>query len=177
VSFAQECRIHPLGESPAASKKPVASVSQLSTFNSQLRFLGLWLPRVWHGATDTPNLTPVRDRSAKSLDASRVRPLHSARFSFPGTAAFSHMSKKDRINVAIVGLGFGAEFIPIYQRHPHANMYAICQRTPEKLNAVGDAFGIAARYTNSKELLKDPKSISCTSIRRSPITAGNRSPR
>ena len=26
------------------------------------------------------------------------------------------MSKK--INIAIVGLGFGAEFIPIYQRHP-----------------------------------------------------------
>ena len=37
------------------------------------------------------------------------------------------MSKK-KINVAIVGLGFGAEFIPIYQRHPDANMYAICQR-------------------------------------------------
>ena len=24
----------------------------------------------------------------------------------------------DKINIAIVGLGFGAEFIPIYQRHP-----------------------------------------------------------
>ena len=34
-----------------------------------------------------------------------------------------------KINIAIVGLGFGAEFIPIYQRHPDANMYAICQRT------------------------------------------------
>jgi hypothetical protein len=29
----------------------------------------------------------------------------------------------DKINIAIVGLGFGAEFIPIYQRHPHANMH------------------------------------------------------
>ena len=35
----------------------------------------------------------------------------------------------DKINVAIIGLGFGAEFIPIYQHHPHTNMYAICQRT------------------------------------------------
>ncbi len=61
-----------------------------------------------------------------------------------------------KINVAIVGLGFGAEFIPIYQRHPHANMYAICQRTPEKLNAVGDAFGIGKRYTKFEDLLKDP---------------------
>ena len=42
-----------------------------------------------------------------------------------------------KINVAIVGLGFGAEFIPIYQRHPQANMYAICQRTQKKLEAIG----------------------------------------
>jgi predicted dehydrogenase len=66
------------------------------------------------------------------------------------------MSKKDRINVAIVGLGFGAEFIPIYQRHPNANLHAICQRDPKKLDAIGDAFGIGARYTDFKALLKDP---------------------
>ena len=64
------------------------------------------------------------------------------------------MAKK--INVAISGLGFGAEFIPIYQRHPDANMYAICQRNKEKLNQVGDAFGIEDRYTDYDELLKDP---------------------
>ena len=66
------------------------------------------------------------------------------------------MSKKS-INVAIVGLGFGAEFIPIYERHPQANMYAICQRTEKKLHAVGDAFGIEKRYVNFKDLLKDPE--------------------
>jgi len=60
------------------------------------------------------------------------------------------------INIAIVGLGFGAEFIPIYQRYPGANMYAICQRNPEKLQLVGDAFGIEKRYTDFDELLKDP---------------------
>jgi predicted dehydrogenase len=60
------------------------------------------------------------------------------------------------VRVAIVGLGFGAEFIPIYQRHPDAEMYAICQRNPEKLNAVGDAFGVERRYTDYQELLKDP---------------------
>ncbi|MES1225841.1 MAG: gfo/Idh/MocA family oxidoreductase, partial [Bacteroidota bacterium] len=46
---------------------------------------------------------------------------------------------KGKINIAIVGLGFGAEFIPIYQRHPNANMYAICQRNEKKLNEIGDA--------------------------------------
>lgn len=61
-----------------------------------------------------------------------------------------------RINIAIVGLGFGAEFIPIYQRHPQANLYAICQRTPKKLAAIGDAFGVEKRYTDYADLLKDP---------------------
>src|ERR1051326_3989994 len=65
------------------------------------------------------------------------------------------MSKR-KINVAIVGLGFGAEFIPIYQRHPQANMYAICQRTRKKLDAIGDAFGVEKRYDDFGELLKDP---------------------
>ena len=62
-----------------------------------------------------------------------------------------------QINIAIVGLGFGAEFIPIYQRHPQANMYAICQRTESKLNAVGDEYGIDVRYTSYDDLLADPR--------------------
>jgi len=63
---------------------------------------------------------------------------------------------KGRINVAIVGLGFGAEFIPIYQRHPNANLYAICQRSRKKLDAIGDAFGIEKRYAKFDQLLEDP---------------------
>src|ERR1041385_6663387 len=61
-----------------------------------------------------------------------------------------------KINIAIVGLGFGAEFIPIYQKHPNANMYAICQRTKAKLDEVGNAFRIDKRYTDFNELIKDP---------------------
>lgn len=60
-----------------------------------------------------------------------------------------------KLNIAIVGLSFGAEFIPIYQRHPHANMYAVCQRTPEKLNQIADHFGVLKRYTSFEELIKD----------------------
>jgi predicted dehydrogenase len=62
---------------------------------------------------------------------------------------------KQKVNVAIIGLGFGAEFIPIYQKHPNANMYAICQRTESKLNEVGNTFGIAKRYTKFDDVLKD----------------------
>lgn len=64
------------------------------------------------------------------------------------------MSAK-KVNVAIVGLGFGAEFIPIYQRHPNANMYAICQRNPEKLKKTGDTFKIDKRYAKYEEVLAD----------------------
>ncbi len=72
------------------------------------------------------------------------------------------MSDK-KFNVAIVGLGFGAEFIPLYQRHPNANMYAICQRTREKLDAVGDAFGVERRFEDYDELLRDPD-VDCIHI-------------
>jgi len=69
------------------------------------------------------------------------------------------MSKQHK--VAIIGLGFGAEFIPIYQRHPEADMYAICQRSKEKLDAIGDAFGIERRYQRYEDVLADhgPMSI------------------
>jgi predicted dehydrogenase len=63
--------------------------------------------------------------------------------------------KKDKVNIAIVGLGFGSEFIPIYQRHPDANMYAICQRNRQKLDMIGDAFGVEKRYSDYRELLRD----------------------
>jgi predicted dehydrogenase len=62
-----------------------------------------------------------------------------------------------KINVAIVGLGFGKEFIPIYQRHPNTNMYAICQRTKARLDEVGSQFGVAGRYTSFEELIRDPQ--------------------
>src|SRR5262245_464310 len=61
----------------------------------------------------------------------------------------------EKINMAIVGLGFGAEFIPIYQLHPHTRMYAICQRTRSKLDQIGDAFKVEKRYTSFEELIND----------------------
>ena len=60
-----------------------------------------------------------------------------------------------KINVAVIGLGFGAEFIPIYQKHPNANIMAICQRNEARLNEIGDAFGIEKRYASYDELLQD----------------------
>jgi predicted dehydrogenase len=64
-----------------------------------------------------------------------------------------------KVRVAIVGLGFGAEFIPIYQNHPDAEMLAICRRNRAELDKCGDQFGIpkSKRYSSYDELLKDPE--------------------
>src|SRR5262245_29058545 len=66
------------------------------------------------------------------------------------------MAADKKIRVAIVGLGFGAEFIQIYQAHPNAEMVAICRRTKKELDACGDKFGIKTRYADFDELIKDP---------------------
>ena len=61
------------------------------------------------------------------------------------------------VNAAMIGLGFGAEFIPIYQAHPHASVVAICRRNEAELNKVGDQFGIEKRFTDYSDVLADPE--------------------
>ena len=61
------------------------------------------------------------------------------------------MNKK--IKVAIVGTGFGAEFIPLYKKHPNSECYAICQRNEKKLNEIGELLNIDRRFTNFEDIL------------------------
>ncbi len=58
-----------------------------------------------------------------------------------------------KIKVAVVGLAFGKEFIPIYQKHPDCEVVAICQRNETSLHATGDKFGIEHRVTTFEDLL------------------------
>ena len=83
-----------------------------------------------------------------------------------------------KFNVAMIGLGFGAEFIPIYQAHPQANVYAICQR--ERGEAEQGRRPLRHRqavHEATTTCSKIRRSISCTSTRRFPITRRCRSPR
>lgn len=73
-----------------------------------------------------------------------------------------------QINIALVGLGFGAEFIPIYQNHQQVGEITICQRNQDKLDQIGDHFGVGKRYTDYEALLSDP-SIDAVHIN-TPIT-------
>ena len=71
------------------------------------------------------------------------------------TAGARNVSKS--INAAMIGLGFGAEFIPIYQAHPSVNVTAICRRNEAELHKSGDQFGIEKRYTSYDDVLADPE--------------------
>ena len=66
------------------------------------------------------------------------------------------MSSPRKLRVAIIGLGFGAEFIPIYQAHPDAELVAICRRNKAELDRCAQQFGIAKAYTDYDALLNDP---------------------
>jgi predicted dehydrogenase len=66
------------------------------------------------------------------------------------------MENRTTLNVGIVGLGFGTEFIPIYAEHPHATMYAICDQNADRLDEIGDRFGITVRYRDYQDMLDDP---------------------
>ena len=61
-----------------------------------------------------------------------------------------------QVRVGMIGLGFGAEFLPIYQMHPNTTVAGICRRNEEELNKVGDALGIEKRYTQYEKVLADP---------------------
>ncbi len=63
------------------------------------------------------------------------------------------MSADRKIRVALVGLGFGAEFVPIYLHHPNVKSLTICDTDPKVVNAVGDRFMIANRKTDLNDVL------------------------
>jgi predicted dehydrogenase len=60
----------------------------------------------------------------------------------------------NKIKVAIIGLGFGMEFIPIYQTHPKADVFAICRRDKDELSKIGKRFNIENLFTDWRDLLK-----------------------
>jgi predicted dehydrogenase len=58
-----------------------------------------------------------------------------------------------RVRIGVVGLGFGAEFVPIYLEHPDVAEVAICDANPEVLAVVGDRFGITRRFGGLQQAL------------------------
>ena len=61
---------------------------------------------------------------------------------------------KDKIRVAVIGVGIiGESHLQTYQKIPEAEIAAICDINEERLNDVGDRYGIARRFTHIGKLL------------------------
>ncbi|MDR3364145.1 MAG: Gfo/Idh/MocA family oxidoreductase [Clostridiales Family XIII bacterium] len=48
----------------------------------------------------------------------------------------------NKLNVAVIGMNFGKEFVKLYQRHPDVGSVAICQRDAASLAANGEELGV-----------------------------------
>lgn len=66
------------------------------------------------------------------------------------------MSATSGLTVAVVGLGFGAEFVPIYRDHPDVARVVICDADESVLGAVGDRSGVTERHRSLDEVLARP---------------------
>ena len=65
------------------------------------------------------------------------------------------MSANGKINVALAGLGFGAEFVPIFLQHPKVESLTICDSDPEVLRKIGDRFEVEKRVLDLDDVLND----------------------
>ena len=62
----------------------------------------------------------------------------------------------DSISIAVVGLGFGAEFAAIYNHHPNVRRTVIVDESARWLERVGDRFDLSNRQTSLDAVLADP---------------------
>jgi predicted dehydrogenase len=64
------------------------------------------------------------------------------------------MSTDQKLRIALVGLGFGAEFVPIYLDHPDVASVAICDLNETRLQETGDKFSIRQRFKDIQEVIQ-----------------------
>jgi predicted dehydrogenase len=60
----------------------------------------------------------------------------------------------DKVRIGVIGLGImGEQYVRIYNAHALATVTAVCTRSQERLNEIGDKYGIKTRVTDYNELL------------------------
>ena len=64
------------------------------------------------------------------------------------------MMNQGKLRVAVVGLGFGAEFVPIYLDHPDVQAVSICDANPARLDKTAAHFTVKARYSDVDEVIQ-----------------------
>jgi predicted dehydrogenase len=69
----------------------------------------------------------------------------------------------DPIRVGVIGLGIGRHHIANYQAHPAAQVVAIADLDPDRLQQIGDQYNVATRYLSGQEML-DQKELDLVSV-------------
>jgi predicted dehydrogenase len=59
-----------------------------------------------------------------------------------------------RLRIAVIGLGFGAEFLPIYLDHPDVQSVAACDSDPARLQKVAHRFGIKRLFSDVADVVR-----------------------
>ena len=63
----------------------------------------------------------------------------------------------DRLRIGVIGLGWFGEFhAETIVGVPNLELAALCTRTPDRLKALGEKFGVKKTFTDYRELLADP---------------------
>jgi predicted dehydrogenase len=65
------------------------------------------------------------------------------------------MARDGKLSIALVGLGFGAEFAPIYRAHPEVGAVALSDTDADRLAATCARFGIAKSFPSLEAILAD----------------------
>jgi predicted dehydrogenase len=61
-----------------------------------------------------------------------------------------------KLNVAVVGLNFGANFAVCYKFHPLVGELSICDLNPALVEKVGDRLDVQKRFYRLEDVLADP---------------------
>lgn len=69
------------------------------------------------------------------------------------TTRVASSPSNQRLRVAVIGLGIGRMHIEGWRQHPHVDVVAIADTDAQRLDQVGEQFGIARRYGDAASLL------------------------
>jgi predicted dehydrogenase len=62
----------------------------------------------------------------------------------------------DKVRIGVIGLGImGEQYARIYQAHPLAEVTALCNRRRERLDEIGEKYGVKARYIEYNQMLAE----------------------
>ncbi len=62
-----------------------------------------------------------------------------------------------KLRMAVVGLGMGRGHARGYESHPQADLVALCDADPERLDATAQELGVGTTYTDAEEMFRKEK--------------------